>query len=48
MIDILIQIGIFATFVIFALCLWLIKREKGKQKRDRQLQQQGGKSQRQD
>jgi len=33
MIDILIQFGIGACFAIFAICLWLLKREKQKQKR---------------
>jgi hypothetical protein len=32
MIDLLIQMGIAPSFVIFAICLWLLKREKQKQK----------------
>jgi hypothetical protein len=46
--DILIQIGIFGTFLIFALCVWLIKREKDKEKWAKQLQKQSAKSQSQD
>ncbi|MDB6123213.1 MAG: hypothetical protein JWQ71_2206 [Pedosphaera sp.] len=33
MLDILLTIGTFGTFVIFAICIWLIKREKDKAKR---------------
>ena len=31
-ISLLLNIGIVATFVVFAIALWLIKREKGKKK----------------
>ena len=32
-IDILIQVGIFATFIVFGIAVWLLKKEKGKQKK---------------
>ncbi len=32
MIDLLIALGIGASFVVFAVCLWLLKREKTKKK----------------
>jgi heme A synthase len=32
MIDLLIALGIGASFVVFAVCLWLIQREKTKKK----------------
>ena len=32
MTDLLIQLGIGATFVIFAICLWLLKKEKEKRR----------------
>lgn len=30
--DILLGIGIFAAFVIFAVCMWLLRREMNKKK----------------
>lgn len=36
MIDILIELGMGACFVVFALCLWLLKREKQKQNRTKE------------
>ncbi len=38
MIDVLIQIGIFATFIIFGVCIWLIKKEKNKGKKAKEKQ----------
>jgi heme A synthase len=31
-IDMLIGIGIFASFVVFGVCMWLLKREMNKKK----------------
>jgi hypothetical protein len=31
-IETAIKIGIFATFVVFGICLWLLKREMNKKK----------------
>jgi hypothetical protein len=31
-IDIAIKIGIFASFVVFGICLWFLKREMNKKK----------------
>ena len=36
-IDVLIKIGIFACFAVFAVCLWLLKREKAKRKKKNPL-----------
>jgi hypothetical protein len=35
MIDLLIKLGIGASFIVFAICLWLLKREKQKRKKTR-------------
>jgi hypothetical protein len=32
LIDIVIKIGIFASFVVFGICIWLLKREMIKKK----------------
>jgi hypothetical protein len=32
-VDVLIKIGIFASFVAFGICVWLIRRERDKRKR---------------
>ena len=33
MVDALIQVGIFATFIIFGVCIWLISRGKDEDKK---------------
>jgi hypothetical protein len=32
-VDVLIKIGIFACFVVFAICMWVLRRERDKRKK---------------
>ena len=32
LIDLLIKIGIFVSFIVFAICIWVLKREMNKKK----------------
>lgn len=32
MTDLFLQLGIFLTFIVFAVCMWLIRKERDKKK----------------
>jgi len=34
-VDVLIKVGIFICFVVFGICLWLIRRQRDKEKKGR-------------
>jgi FtsZ-interacting cell division protein ZipA len=38
MVDILIKVGIIVCFVIFAICLWVIRKERDKKRKTQEQQ----------